>query len=318
MRRIRMFLATAIMAAWMVTPGYAGQWRLNQTGWWYQNDDATWPSLKWQWIDGNHDGIFECYAFDANGYMYANTMTPDGYYVGTDGAWVQDGVRATRAFVGGIAPAPTEIGLNATSQYYGVVSSILTGKSSASSGSVSTASSSKTNASKTTTSKNTTTSRDTLTSADIVKKTVKSKSNANSSNTDAGTTGSGSSSSTSSGSPGSSSSSGSSSGSGSSSTSGSSGSSSKSGSSKSGSTKSGSSSSSSGKSGSGKPGSSSSGSSSSGGMVGPGANLPKTDTGRNIGPTADISEDSQTGPKGHGVIERDGSDDDEEDEEDDE
>lgn len=45
------------------------------------------PVSQWKWLDGNKDGIYECYAFDSNGYIYTNTTTPDGYTVNADGAW---------------------------------------------------------------------------------------------------------------------------------------------------------------------------------------------------------------------------------------
>ena len=47
--------------------------------------------MEWQWLDGNEDGIAECYAFDREGWMYADTATPDGYTVNTDGAWAVNG-----------------------------------------------------------------------------------------------------------------------------------------------------------------------------------------------------------------------------------
>ena len=53
--------------------------------------------MAWHWIDGNQDGIFECYAFDPDGWMYADTVTPDGYSVNADGAWTADGTVQTRA-----------------------------------------------------------------------------------------------------------------------------------------------------------------------------------------------------------------------------
>lgn len=39
----------------------------------------------WQWIDGY------CYYFSASGDMLAGTITPDGYYVNTDGRYVERG-----------------------------------------------------------------------------------------------------------------------------------------------------------------------------------------------------------------------------------
>ena len=59
----------------------------NTTGWWWQEDNGSYPVSQWKWLDGNKDGIYECYAFDSNGYMYADTTTPDGYTVNKEGAW---------------------------------------------------------------------------------------------------------------------------------------------------------------------------------------------------------------------------------------
>lgn len=71
-------------------------WRLDGIGWWYDNGDGTWPANGWHWIDGNHDGISECYYFNENGYILTNAQTPDLYLVNGDGAWVQDGIVQTR------------------------------------------------------------------------------------------------------------------------------------------------------------------------------------------------------------------------------
>lgn len=53
-------------------------------GWWYMNTDYSYPANCWKEIDGKY------YYFDANGYMLENTTTPDGYKVGSDGAWIID------------------------------------------------------------------------------------------------------------------------------------------------------------------------------------------------------------------------------------
>lgn len=71
-------------------------WRLDAVGWWYDNGDGTWPANGWHWIDGNMDGVAECYYFDVNGYILVNTTTPDGYWVNGNGAWVQDGAVQVR------------------------------------------------------------------------------------------------------------------------------------------------------------------------------------------------------------------------------
>lgn len=60
-----------------------GQWVQNAIGWWYDNGDGTYPSNTWKEINGKQ------YYFDGNGYMLHDTITPDGFQVGSDGAWVQ-------------------------------------------------------------------------------------------------------------------------------------------------------------------------------------------------------------------------------------
>lgn len=84
-------IATGITFA-METTAFAGQWVQDANGWWYNNGNGTYPSECWQWIDGNQDGIAECYYFNRNGYCLLNTMTPDGYLVDETGAWTVNGV----------------------------------------------------------------------------------------------------------------------------------------------------------------------------------------------------------------------------------
>ena len=87
---------TAVCALGMTTEAQAGQWKQDTAGYWWQNDDGSYPTSSWHWLDGNGDGISECYYFDGNGYMAANTTTPDGYTVDGSGAWVVDGVVQTQ------------------------------------------------------------------------------------------------------------------------------------------------------------------------------------------------------------------------------
>lgn len=87
---------TVVMTLAMAMTAFAASWQKNDTGWWWDNGNGTWPANTWQWIDGNNDGVSECYYFDANGYMLAGTTTPDGYTVNADGAWTIDGFTQTQ------------------------------------------------------------------------------------------------------------------------------------------------------------------------------------------------------------------------------
>lgn len=97
----QILVPTAIMMTLaMSTTAMAGIWRTgaeaNGNRWWYDDEDGTYAVSEWRWLDGNQDGIAECYAFDSNGWMYADTTTPDGYVVNADGAWTVDGIVQTQ------------------------------------------------------------------------------------------------------------------------------------------------------------------------------------------------------------------------------
>jgi len=101
-------------------------WNQNSTGWWYVTDaekntyyQGCWQLIENEWYSFMPDGYMKTgwlqdagywywlkesgamarnewikvdgksYYLGANGAMYANTYTPDGYWVGSDGAWVE-------------------------------------------------------------------------------------------------------------------------------------------------------------------------------------------------------------------------------------
>lgn len=100
MRKKNWVLGTALMMSVLtVAPAYAGNWiqdssrPVNENGisnWWYQNDDGSYLSNGWFWLDGNHDGRAECYYFNENGWMYGSASI-DGYMVNENGAWMENG-----------------------------------------------------------------------------------------------------------------------------------------------------------------------------------------------------------------------------------
>lgn len=65
-------------------------WKFIDSCWYFFNTvhDGTYGSAitsKWQWIDGY------CYMFDADGKLYTNTTTPDGFAVNEAGQWTENG-----------------------------------------------------------------------------------------------------------------------------------------------------------------------------------------------------------------------------------
>ena len=72
-----------------------GTWKQNQTGWWYEFVDGSYLTNDWYWVDGNMDNVYECYYFDRNGYMAANTSIGSDM-VDANGAWVVNGIVQTK------------------------------------------------------------------------------------------------------------------------------------------------------------------------------------------------------------------------------
>ncbi len=93
--------AALMMSVMAAVPAFAAGWQKNNTGWWYGTnaDNSAWYANGWQWVDGNGDGVAECYYFDGNGYIATNGTTPDGYQVNADGQWMQNGVVQTKSTV---------------------------------------------------------------------------------------------------------------------------------------------------------------------------------------------------------------------------
>ena len=67
-----------------------------KNAWWFDFGNGDYFKSSWQWIDGNQDGIAECYCFDENGWMFENTITPDGYTVNENGAWTVSNIVQTK------------------------------------------------------------------------------------------------------------------------------------------------------------------------------------------------------------------------------
>ncbi|MCC8061416.1 MAG: MBL fold metallo-hydrolase [Clostridiales bacterium] len=96
---------TAFTVIGMITmtsfPVMAGEWKQNDIGKWWQEDDGTYPSNSWEWIDSDGDSVGECYYFDEEGYLMTGAETPDGYTVNSDGAWTEDNVVQSRNMTDG-------------------------------------------------------------------------------------------------------------------------------------------------------------------------------------------------------------------------
>lgn len=72
MKKVKLFFAVGVASAVLSMTSFAGEWKQDANGWWYQNDDGSYSTNTWQEIGGKQ------YYFDANGYMLHDTTTPDG------------------------------------------------------------------------------------------------------------------------------------------------------------------------------------------------------------------------------------------------
>lgn len=84
MKKTKIFVTTMMISIILAVPAFAGEWKANANGWWYENDDGSYPVAQWKEVNGKY------YYFGTDGYMLASTITPDGYQVGADGAWIPD------------------------------------------------------------------------------------------------------------------------------------------------------------------------------------------------------------------------------------
>ncbi|WP_270471656.1 hypothetical protein [Hungatella hathewayi] len=84
MKKAKLLIATLAMSAVMATTALAGEWKQDQAGWWYQNDDGNYQTNQWfQDFDGTW------YYLNESGYMLTNGTAPDGRQVGADGKWIE-------------------------------------------------------------------------------------------------------------------------------------------------------------------------------------------------------------------------------------
>lgn len=81
----KIFTTALFMSMFLNQITFAGEWKSNEKGRWYENHDGTYKTNGWQSIDSDGDGIAELYYFDENGYLLTNTRTPAGSLVNEEG-----------------------------------------------------------------------------------------------------------------------------------------------------------------------------------------------------------------------------------------
>lgn len=81
-----------VYSPYVEEPKGKAMWKKDETGWWYDNGDGTFPKSQWMYIGG------EWYCFDARGYMRTGWIQDKGiwYYCDKSGkmlhsTWLEDG-----------------------------------------------------------------------------------------------------------------------------------------------------------------------------------------------------------------------------------
>lgn len=90
-KKIVLIVATIMISSIFAVVSFAGQWQKDELGYRFQNDDGTYKTGWHKDVDG------QWYYLDTETtYMLSNTVTPDGYFVGESGAWIEGEVVDTK------------------------------------------------------------------------------------------------------------------------------------------------------------------------------------------------------------------------------
>lgn len=105
MKKAKILIAATILSASMSMVAFAGEWKQDAIGWWYQNDDGTYLSSTWyqendKWYYFNKDGYMvtgwlhftdtdKYYYFEEDGSMRTEPLEENGmtYTFDKKGAW---------------------------------------------------------------------------------------------------------------------------------------------------------------------------------------------------------------------------------------
>lgn len=95
-RKTIKLMTTTLLLSTMLSFSSLAAWEQSEAGWKYKDDTTNvYLSNGWHWLDGNKDGISECYYLDSTGIMSANSIV-DNYTINADGQWTVDNVVETR------------------------------------------------------------------------------------------------------------------------------------------------------------------------------------------------------------------------------
>jgi len=83
MKKPKLIIISILLSTSFCLNVFAGEWKQDNNGWKYQEDDGSYPVSSWKNINNNW------YYFNEGGYMLSDTTTPDGYNVSKSGEWIK-------------------------------------------------------------------------------------------------------------------------------------------------------------------------------------------------------------------------------------
>lgn len=84
MKNLKIISAFVLLFSSIPFTSFAGEWKQDNFGWKYQEDNGSYVNKTWKEINN------EWYYFNEGGYMLSDTTTPDGYTVNKTGEWVEN------------------------------------------------------------------------------------------------------------------------------------------------------------------------------------------------------------------------------------
>ena len=84
MKNLKIMGAFILLFSSISFVSFAGEWKQDNSGWRYQEDNKSYIRESWKEINN------KWYYFNQGGYMLSDTTTPDGYIVNKSGEWVEN------------------------------------------------------------------------------------------------------------------------------------------------------------------------------------------------------------------------------------
>ncbi len=78
-------MAVSVLTMAVSVPAYAGEWKKNDKGWWWEAEDGSYPTDCAMRIGSEKTGESNCCYFDSEGYLITNTRLEDGTYIDENG-----------------------------------------------------------------------------------------------------------------------------------------------------------------------------------------------------------------------------------------